>query len=151
MASTESRISITVKTPAGSLVTVRAESPDELDNTVALAVDSLKSAIVELESAAGTAKFSTPSNIPNAQATITSAFPKAQIVDTPPFSPAPIGGGRSCKHGKMKAMQGTSKKDGSIYKGYFCPAAKEATDKCGNEYVQKHSPEWQTFVPEKIV
>jgi hypothetical protein len=151
MSSTESRISITVKTPAGILVTVRAESPDELDTTVSLAVESLKSAVAELESAAGTARFSAPSGMPSAQATVAAAFPGAKVVDTPPFNPAPIGGGRNCSHGKMKAMQGTSKKDGSIYKGYFCPAAKDATDKCPNIYVQKNSPEWQTFVPEKIV
>lgn len=151
MSSTESRISITVKTPAGSLVTVRAESPDELDTTVSLAVESLKSAIVELESAAGTARFSAPTGMPSAQATIAASFPGAKVVDTPPFSPAPIGGGRNCPHGKMKAQQGTSKQDGGIYKGYFCPADKNDVSKCKNIYLKNFEPEWQTFVPEKIV
>ncbi len=52
MASTEAPISITVKTPAGSLVTVRAEHGDELDQLVASALDAIKSAVSELEAAA---------------------------------------------------------------------------------------------------
>jgi hypothetical protein len=146
MSSTESRISITVKTPAGSLVTVRAESADELDNTVALSLDSLKAAVTELEAAA---RGTTAVPAQNAAAVLATAFPGAQVVDTPPFSPAPIGGGRNCKHGKQTAIQGPSK-EGGIYKGYFCPSAQGTPDKCKTAYVNKHDPEWNTFVPDKI-
>ena len=52
MASTEAPISITVKTPAGSLITVRAEHGDELDQTVATALEAIRSAVTELESVA---------------------------------------------------------------------------------------------------
>jgi hypothetical protein len=144
MSSTESRISITVKTPAGSLVTVRAESADELDNTVALSLESLRSAVTELEAAAR-GPVGTPSDV------IIKAFPNAQVIqqDVPPFSPAPIGGGRSCKHGKQTAIQGPSK-EGGIYKGYFCPSPQGTPDKCKTAYVNKHDPEWNTFVPDKI-
>ena len=51
MASTEAPISITVKTPAGSLVTIRAEHGDELDQLVSLSLDAVKSAVTELEGA----------------------------------------------------------------------------------------------------
>jgi hypothetical protein len=51
MASTESPISITVKSVAGSLVTVRAENGEELDQVVALSLASLASATQELEAA----------------------------------------------------------------------------------------------------
>ena len=47
MPSTEAPISITVKTAAGSLVTVRAESGEELDQVVALSLASLSSAVHE--------------------------------------------------------------------------------------------------------
>ena len=148
MSSTESRISLNVRTATGTQITIRAESADELDNTIALSIDSIKSAVAEMEAAAGLAK---PSATQSVQATIAASFPGAKVVDTPPFSPAPIGGGRNCPHGKMKAQQGTSKQDGGIYKGYFCPADKNDVGKCKNIYLKNFEPEWQTFVPEKIV
>ena len=51
MASTESPISITVKSVAGSLVTLRADTAEELDQRVALSIASLAAATQELEAA----------------------------------------------------------------------------------------------------
>ena len=144
MSSTEAPISITVKTPAGSLVTVRAETGSELDSTIASSLDAIKAAISELETAARGGN-----TMASAVQAVTNAFPSAQVVDAPPFSPAPIGGGRNCPHGKMTAIQGTSKQ-GGIYKGYFCPSAKGDPSKCKNIYVDKNSPEWNTYVPDRI-
>ena len=153
MPSTEAPISITVKTPAGSLVTVRAESGDELDNIIALSVHAIASAAQELESAVR----GTPA--PTAQS-VAAAF-NGNIIDTiggtsvPADAyanqPAPTQtiGGRNCPHGKMTAIQGMGK-DGKPYKGWFCPAPKGAFDKCKNQYVTVQSPEWNTFVPEQI-
>jgi hypothetical protein len=147
--STEAPISITVKTPAGSLVTVRAESGDELDNVIALSVHAIASAAQELESAVR----GTPA--PSAQS-VAAAF-NGNIIETgtpvpaQEYAPAPtqIIGGRNCPHGKMTAIQGMGK-DGKPYKGWFCPAPKGAFDKCKNQYVTVQSPEWNTFVPEQI-
>ncbi len=149
MPSTEAPISITVKTPAGSLVTVRAESGDELDNVIALSVHAIASAAQELESAVR----GTPA--PSAQS-VAAAF-NGNIIETgtpvpaQEYAPAPtqIIGGRNCPHGKMTAIQGMGK-DGKPYKGWFCPAPKGAFDKCKNQYVTVQSPEWNTFVPEQI-
>jgi len=145
MASTEAPISITVKTAAGSLVTVRAETGEQLDQNIALSLESIKSATQELEAAVrggGTMNA--------ALGNIAAQFPNAQVVqDTPPFSPAPIGGGRSCPHGKMTALQGPSKQ-GGIYKGYFCPSAQGDLTKCKTVYVKENSPEWNTFVPDRV-
>ncbi len=147
MPSTEAPISITVKTPAGSLVTVRAESGDELDNVIALSVHAIASAAQELESAVrGTPAPSTQS--------VAAAFNGNIIetgapVPTQEYAPTPIIGGRNCPHGKMTAIQGMGK-DGKPYKGYFCPAPKGAFDKCKNQYVTVQSPDWNTFVPEQI-
>lgn len=140
MSSTEAPISITVKSANGSLITVRAESGPELDNLVAMSLESIKAAATELESIAKPIQ---------AAQVISAAFPGAQVVDTPPFSPAPIGGGRTCPHGKMTAIQGTSKQ-GGIYKGYFCPSAQGDPSKCKTVYVDKNSPEWNTYVPDRI-
>lgn len=155
MASTEAPISITVKTPAGSLITVRAEHGDELDQTVATALEAIRSAVTELESVA---RGGTPSQTmtPAQVATVLGG----NIIETPaPVTDynasgwatpaAPSLGGKMCPHGKMTAIQGTGK-DGKTYRGYFCPAPKGAFDKCKNAYVRAGSPEWNTFVAEQV-
>jgi hypothetical protein len=153
VASTEAPISITVKTPAGSLVTVRAEHGDELDQLVATALDAIKSAVTELEAAAK------GGSAPMAPAQVAAALGASIIDNTPTPSadynaggwatPAPSLGGKNCPHGKMTAIQGTGK-DGKTYRGYFCPAPKGAFDKCKNVYVRAGSPEWNTFVAEQV-
>ena len=151
MASTEAPISITVKTPAGSLVTIRAEHGDELDQLVATTLEAVRSAVTELESAVrGT---SAPVSAPMAPAQVAAAL-GASIIDNTPadnsgWSGAPSLGGKNCPHGKMTAIQGTGK-DGKTYRGYFCPAPKGAFDKCKNQYVRAGSPEWNTFVADQV-
>ena len=154
MSSTEAPISITVKSPAGSLITVRAETGAQLDNLIVDALEAVKSAVSELESAAK--NLSSPAPMSPAQV---AASLGASIVDNPaPVSndwasastSAPsIGGGRNCPHGKMTAIQGTGK-DGRMYRGYFCPAQKGAFDKCKNVYARVGTPEWNTFVPDQV-
>ena len=154
MPSTEAPISITVKTTAGSLVTVRAESGEELDNIVAHSIAAIASAAQELEAAVRGA------SAPAMSAQSVAAALGGNIIDTlggtsvpaqEYANPAPVPsiGGRGCAHGKMTAIQGMGK-DGKPYKGYFCPAPKGAFDKCKNQYVPNTSPEWNTFVPEQI-
>ena len=146
MSSTEAPISITTKTAAGSLVTVRAETGEELDTLIANALASIEGAIKELESVVrgpGVAPMQ------SAQAAVMNAFPSAQPLEQPPFNAAPLGGGRSCPHGKMTALQGPSKQ-GGVYKGYFCPSAQGDPSKCKTVYIDKHQPEWNTFVPDRI-
>ena len=154
MPSTEAPISITVKTAAGSLVTVRAESGEELDQIVALSVHAIASAAQELESAvrgASAPAVSTQSVAAafNANIIETGTTIPAQEYTQPAPTPVSTIGGRACAHGKMTAIQGMGK-DGKPYKGYFCPAPKGAFDKCKNQYVVVQSPEWNTFVPEQI-
>jgi hypothetical protein len=146
MSTTEAPISITVKTSAGSLVTVRANNGEELDTTVATALASIESAVKELESSMrGAAPMSTTS---------VAAALGASIVDTGTTYPAqeytqPVAGGKNCPHGRMTAIQGMGK-DGKPYKGYFCPAPKGAFDKCKNMYVRVTDMEWNTFVPDQV-
>ena len=155
MPSTEAPISITVKTTAGSLVTVRAESGDELDQIVANSIAAIASAAQELETAVrGASAPVAPA--PTAQSVAAAlggniietgtTIPAQEYAQPAPISPI---GGRGCAHGKMTAIQGMGK-DGKPYKGYFCPAPKGAFDKCKNQYVVVQSPEWNTFVPEQI-
>ena len=158
MASTEAPISITVKTLAGSLVTVRAEHADELDQLVATSLEALRSAVTELESAVRGSSAPVSAPQPMAPAQVAQAL-GASIIDNPSpavgytadswSTPAPSLGGKACPHGKMTAIQGTGK-DGKTYRGYFCPAPKGAFDKCKNVYVRAGSPEWNTFVAEQV-
>ena len=150
MASTEAPISITVKTAAGSLVTVRAEHADELDNLVASSLEALRSAVIELE---GVVRNGAPAAQPMAPAQVAATL-GASIIDNTPadnggWSAAPSLGGKNCPHGKMTAIQGTGK-DGKTYRGYFCPAPKGAFDKCKNQYVRAGSAEWNTFVADQV-
>jgi hypothetical protein len=150
VASTEAPISITVKTAAGSLVTVRAEHGEDLDHIVANSLESLRSAVVELE---GVVRNGAPAAQPMAPAQVAAAL-GASIIDNTPadnggWSAAPSIGGKNCPHGKMTAIQGTGK-DGKTYRGYFCPAPKGAFDKCKNVYVRAGSAEWNTFVAEQV-
>lgn len=145
MASTEAPISITVKSTAGSLVTVRAEHGEELDQLVASALDAIKSAVTELETAV---KGQVAAAQPMAPAQIAASL-GASIVDNPSVASTPSLGGKNCPHGKMTAIQGIGK-DGSMYRGYFCPAPKGSFDKCKNQYVRIGTPEWNTFVAEQV-
>jgi hypothetical protein len=143
MSHTEAPISITIKTPAGSLVTVRAADGSELDHTIANGLDAIISATQELESHV---RKIGPTPVMSAEA-VAAAIGGSVITEAPVAQP--LTGGRNCPHGRMTAIQGMGK-DGKPYKGYFCPAPKGAFDKCKNQYVNMQSTEWNTFVPEQV-
>ena len=143
MASTEAPISITVKTAAGSLVTVRAESGEELDQVVALSLASLSSAVHELEAAVKPTNTAVP---PNPQmAAIATSFGATEVA---PFVPAAYAnvtdGQRLCPHGTMTRIHGLTGKFGP-YKGHFCPAKQGDMTKCTTQYIKANQPEWNSF------
>jgi hypothetical protein len=143
MPSTEAPISITVKTAAGSLVTVRAENGDELDQVVALSLASLSSAVHELEAAVKPNNTAIP---PNPQmAAIATAFGATEVA---PFVPAAYAhvtdGQRVCPHGMMTRIHGLTGKFGP-YKGHFCPAKQGDMTKCTTQYIKANQPEWNSF------
>jgi hypothetical protein len=151
VSSTEAPISITVKSPAGSLITVRAETGNQLDNLVAEALEAIKAAVTELETASK--NQSSPAPLSPAQVAASLGASIVETQSTPEgwatTSSPSIGGGRNCPHGKMTAIQGTGK-DGKMYRGYFCPAQKGALDKCKNVYARVGTPDWNTFVPDQV-
>ena len=143
MANTEAPISITVKTAAGSLVTVRAESGEELDQVVALSLASLASAVYELEAAVKPTNIAVP---PNPQiAAIATSFGATEVA---PFVPAAYAnvtdGQRVCPHGMMTRIHGLTGKFGP-YKGHFCPAKQGDMTKCTTQYIKANQPEWNSF------
>jgi len=136
---TEAPISITVKSAAGSLVTVRASNAEELDQTVALTLASLSSATAELEAAIrGVAPVNTAVPPQPAIAAVAAAFNATDIVSTP------SAGARQCPHGTMTRIHGLTGKFGP-YKGHFCPAKQGDMTKCTTVYVKAGSAEFATF------
>jgi hypothetical protein len=136
---TEAPISITVKSAAGSLVTVRAANAEELDQTVALSLASLASATAELEAAVrGSAPVNTAVPPQPAIAAVAAAFNATEVVTTPGA------GARQCPHGTMTRIHGLTGKFGP-YKGHFCPAKQGDPTKCTTVYVKAGSPEFATF------
>lgn len=136
---TEAPISITVKSAAGSLVTVRAANAEELDQTVALSLASLASATAELEAAVrGSAPVNTAVPPQPAIAAVAAAFNATEIVSTPGA------GARQCPHGTMTRIHGLTGKFGP-YKGHFCPAKQGDMTKCTTVYVKAGSPEFASF------
>jgi hypothetical protein len=136
---TEAPISITVKSKAGSLVTVRAATAEELDQTVALALASLSSATQELEAAIGTVAVTNTAVPPQpAIAAVAAAFNATEVVTTPGA------GARQCPHGTMTRIHGLTGKFGP-YKGHFCPAKQGDPTKCTTVYVKAGSAEFASF------
>ena len=151
---TEAPISITVKSPAGSLVTVRASNAEELDQTVALTLASLASATAELEAAVrGTAPVNTavpPNPVVGMIATQLggSVIAETPIQSGPPAFVSPGVGARQCPHGTMTRIHGLTGKFGP-YKGHFCPAKQGDPTKCTTVYVKAGSPEFATFTADQ--
>jgi len=151
---TEAPISITVKSAAGSLVTVRASNAEELDQTVALTLASLASATAELEAAVrGTAPVNTavpPSPIVGMLANSLGAtvISESVLPGGPPAFISPGVGARQCPHGTMTRIHGLTGKFGP-YKGHFCPAKQGDATKCTTVYVKAGSPEFATFTADQ--
>ena len=155
MTHSEAPISITVKSAAGSLVTVRASSANELDQTIAMTLASLASATEELEKAVRGTTYSAPAPasatpISPAAGYIANAMGGTVVSDqfTSP-APAPAGSGqRMCPHGTMTRIHGMTGKFGP-YKGHFCPAKQGDPTKCTTQYVKAGSAEFATFVADQ--
>jgi hypothetical protein len=160
MTHSEAPISITVKSAAGSLVTVRASNADELDQTIAMTLASLASATEELEKAVRGTTYSAPAQAPAtpmnpATGYIANAMGGTVVEETwnkpQPFEPAPAPAGsgqRMCPHGTMTRIHGMTGKFGP-YKGHFCPAKQGDPTKCTTQYVKAGSAEFATFVADQ--
>lgn len=142
---------INVKTKAGTIFTVRADSAAELNANVQDVVNNATNQfVVALEELLAD---STSQAAP--EVVIQSAFPGATVVSTPtgttvpntpvtvtttpaniPVSaPEPVAQTPSapvCRHGQMSWVAPANKP----WKGWFCPQPKDATDKCPPQFVK---------------
>ena len=149
MPSNEAPISINLKTPAGTQITLRAETPDEFTQ-ITSSIFQIVEAVGEVETAVRGANAAVP---PNPQvAAIATSF-GATVVDSfdgPPAFVAPSmgAGSRNCPHGTMTRIHGLTGKFGP-YKGYFCPAKQGDPSKCTTQYIKQNQAEWNSFVPDQ--
>jgi hypothetical protein len=146
MPSSEAPISINLKTPAGTQITLRAETPDEFTQ-ITSAIFQIVEAVGEVETAVRGANAAVP---PNPQvASIATSFGATNVVTQPaPFVPSAFAnvtdGQRVCPHGTMTRIHGLTGKFGP-YKGHFCPAKQGDATKCTTQYIKANQPEWNAF------
>jgi hypothetical protein len=150
MSHTEAPISINLKTPAGTQLTLRANTPDEF-TALTTQVFAIAEAIEEVEKAVRGTGFSAPAATPMDPAVGYLAQSMGGTVVAESFAPAaaPAGGGqRMCPHGTMTRIHGMTGKFGP-YKGHFCPAKQGDPTKCATQYVKANSPEFASFVADQ--
>jgi hypothetical protein len=142
MSSTEAPISITAKTAAGTLVTLRAETAEDLGNLVAQGIFAIADAVKEIElnvRGAGNAA------VPPAPAVAYAANVLGGTVVSQTTAPMDSKTGqRMCPHGTMTRIHGLTGKFGP-YKGHFCPAQQGDPTKCTTQYIKQNQPEWNVF------
>lgn len=153
----ERNVSFTVKTREGSLVTIRADEPEEFVARVhsALANDDFTNAVEFIETVIRSG--GQPVEVKAVQ-TIQSVV-GGQVVSTPEnpnFAPVapPVGassptpaaataGSQQCAHGTM--VKRTGQGQYGEWRGYFCPTPKGTSDQCKPVYLKKSQPEWAAF------
>lgn len=148
MPSTEAPISINLKSPNGTGITLRAESAEEFADMVAQGIHVIADAVKEVESAIRASTPPSTTTAPMSTEDIANQFGATVVSNSVGDTPSPVGG-RNCPHGRMTAIQGMGK-DGKPYKGYFCAAPKGAFDKCKNQYIYMTDSGWNTFVPDSV-
>ena len=146
---TEAPISINLKTPAGTQLTLRANTPDEF-TALTSGIFQIVEAISEVETATRGSNAAVP---PNPQiASIATQLGGTIVAESwnaaPVASAVPGAGARQCPHGTMTRIHGLTGKFGP-YKGHFCPAKQGDPSKCTTVYVKAGSPEFATFVADQ--
>ena len=146
MTHNEAPISINLKTPAGTQITLRAETPDEFTQ-ITSAIFQIVEAVGEVETAVRGTNAAVPPN--PTVASIASQFGATVIGESVlPASVFPGSGARQCPHGTMTRIHGLTGKFGP-YKGHFCPAKQGDPTKCTTVYVKAGSPEFATFTADQ--
>ena len=145
---TEKNYVVNVKTKAGTIVTVRGDSAEQLNSNITELINfAVNDSILALEEL-----FVGPSAVDVVKSTL-----GATVVSTTPlppasgFAPVPppvsatpsVAGQRVCSHGPMVTRKGSGAK--GEWKGYFCPTPKGTADQYAPQWVTKKDPEWNTI------
>lgn len=153
---TEKNYVVNVKTKLGTIITVRGDSPAELDANIDGYIDrglSAKIGILENDIIGGVvASASDPvalvaqtlgATVTAVTPTVTPTAPSLAPVP-PPVASAPAGvGDKHCVHGTMVKRTGSGAK--GEWRAFFCPTPKGTADQCSPQFAQRNTPEWNSF------
>jgi hypothetical protein len=124
MATEGTKFQINYKLNDGTLINLYAATVTELESGLAdLAMNAMNIRATGLELSGGQA----------APAPTVAAVAQS-FNATPVATPAPSGGGNSCRHGVMTLRSGVGQK--GPWSGYMCAAPKGAPDKCDTIWVR---------------
>lgn len=146
---TEKNYVVNVKTKAGTIVTVRGDSAEQLNSNITELINfAVNDSILALEELfVGPSAVDVVKNALGATVVSSTPLPPASgfAPVPPPVSAAPpsSAGQRLCSHGPMVTRKGSGAK--GEWKGYFCPTPKGTPDQCAPQWVTKKDPEWNTI------
>ena len=121
------KIQVSPKTPSGTLINIRGETPEEVQALLA-GVHELVVLVVGLEQAfAGVHKVAPLSTGDSTQTQAGQVFTDKAFPSTPPVAQAPTGG-PTCIHGPRKFMTGN--KNGKQWSSWMCNTPKGTPDQC---------------------
>jgi hypothetical protein len=146
---TEKNYVVNVKTKNNTIITVRADSAEELNANITEMVNfGVNDSVLALEELFLGIMPTAPSAVDLVSqtlgATVTSITPVGNFAPVPPPVATPsVAGQRMCQHGPMVTRKGSGAK--GEWKGYFCPTPKGTEGQCTPEWVTKNMPEWNTI------
>jgi hypothetical protein len=137
---TEKNVTVTVKTKLGSLVTLRADEPQEFADRV----DAAASAGFGFAVTAFEGLINENAATPAAIDEIAKALGATVIAAPAPLVPVPPSGdvfSPTCKHGVKKHKAGQGAK--GPWQAWMCPSPKGTADQCQPQWIRQGEPGWK--------
>jgi len=131
------KLQVSPKLPDGTLINLRAETPEEFDQVVNWATTNaakfvdVVTAINAVNRVAPLAGNVTTTQVQDAPAQAVGGW-QNQRQAAPSFAQPAAGPGPACKHGPMVARGG--EKNGRAWSGFFCPTPKGTPDQCPPQF-----------------
>ena len=143
---------INVKTKAGTIFTVRADSATELNTNVQDVIDNATNHyVVALEELLLDSYKANPIALVE-QTLGGTVISETPIEPAPAFAPkpppvqataSPTVGDKTCVHGVMIRRSGESAK--GEWRAFFCPTPKGTANQCQAEFAKRGTAEWNSF------
>lgn len=135
---TEKNVTVTVKTKLGSLVTLRADEPQEFaDRVDAAAAAGFNIAVAAYE---GLIHEAIANNVVIDE--VAAALGATVIAAPAPLTPVPPNDifSPTCKHGVKKHKAGQGAK--GPWQAWMCPSPKGTVDQCQPQWIRQGEPGW---------
>ena len=142
---------VNVKTKAGTIVTARGDSAEELvaniNDLIAQGANDSITALEELFTGVSTPRVLATDPVALVQASLGGEV----VAEVPAFAPkappvgvsAPAGNDKMCIHGAMVKRTGNGAK--GEWRAFFCPTPKGTADQCSPTFANRNTPEWNSF------